>query len=90
MFEPVKMLSGDFASVIIRGIYIMSKNKLTPRQQVSKLYKKDIENKIAYDEKEFSDLFDSVMRIKEQKQFTLKKAYTWAFMEFMIPKYYTK
>lgn len=62
----------------------MSKNKLTIRQQVFKWYKEDSVNKITYDEKEFSDLFESVMRIKtlDRPTLTLRQAYCLAYMNF--------
>lgn len=62
----------------------MSKNKLTIRQQVSKWYKEDIGNMVAYNENEFSDLFESVMRIKtvDRPTLTLRQAYCLAYMNF--------
>lgn len=49
-----------------------------------KWYKEDSVNKITYDEKEFSDLFESVMRIKtlDRPTLTLRQAYYLAYMNF--------
>lgn len=67
---------------------MLGKDDLTPRQQVAAWYKENIEYKIGYDEQEFSNFFANVMEIKKEENVDLKQAYTWAYLDFMVSKYY--